>query len=74
MFDGIRRRWREAQASQLRLEVEDTVRRLPTLGPEVNTRVALHLAAAERLSFEQYGPLANLSADGKLSAAKLLRG
>jgi hypothetical protein len=73
MFSGIRQRWREARGSELRAEIEDTNRHLRGLGAEVNFMMALQLASLAREARSQFGPLENISADGKLKIGKEFR-
>lgn len=73
MFEGIKRQWREARGEGLRREFEDAILRLNGLGPEVNVRASLTLANALRELETQYGPLTNISNDGKMRLAKQIR-
>jgi len=73
MFERIKRQWREARGEGLRREFEDAVLRLNGLGPEVNARASLTLAKSLRELEAKYGPLTNISNDGKLRLAKQIR-
>jgi hypothetical protein len=74
MFSGIRERWREARASELRKEVEDSFQRLRAAGNEANLRFATHAADILQRLESQFGRLDRVSSDAKLKIAKELRG
>jgi len=65
-------RSREARAQQLRLELEDVLKRLPRLNEEVNLSVSHHLANFARQARETYGPFETIAADTKIEIARRL--
>jgi hypothetical protein len=70
MLERIKRQWREARGERLRREFEDAIRRLNSLGQEVNVRASLTWVESLRQVEATYGPLANISNDGKVRLVK----
>lgn len=73
MFWKIKEAWRDAKGTELRKEVEDSVRRLVSIPDEMNLHVCMHMASGYEVIIKQFGRLENIPADGKLKIAKNLR-
>jgi hypothetical protein len=65
-------RSKEARAHELRLELEDVLKRLPRLDDEAGLALSHHLAETAREARETYGPFETIAAETKVEIARRL--